>query len=148
MNVLYGINGADGLLAIGVNPYLCQYSNDKKMRRLFLVAFSALALSITGCSEDFEIAAPYKDITLVYAMLNHADTVHYIRIQKAFMDDNKSAIDMAKLPDSSYYADGVLDVRVEELLPNGNVNGSTALTRVNMADEGVTKDPGMFYHRP
>jgi hypothetical protein len=132
----------------GVIPYLCEYSNDRKMRRIFLVAFSALALSITGCSEDFEVAAPYKDITLVYAMLDHGKTDHYIRIQKAFMDDQKSSIDMAKLPDSSYYADGVLDVRIEELLPNGTVSGSDVLTRVNMADEGVTKDPGIFFTAP
>jgi hypothetical protein len=99
-----------------------------------------------GCSEDFVVTAPYKDITLVYGMLNMNDTAHYIRIQKAFLDEQKSAIDMAKVPDSNYYKESDLNVTVLEL--TGTAGMAIPVTRVNMEDEGYTKQPGTFFTSP
>ena len=84
------------------------------MKKLVLSAIGlAVMLGLHSCSEDFEITAPYKDITVAYGILNITDTAHYIRIQKAFLDENKSAIDMAKVADSNFYAQ--LDVKVKEI---------------------------------
>ena len=119
------------------------------MKKLVLLDFAAISLSITGCDEDFEVAAPYKNITIVYAMLNHADSVHYIRIQKAFMDANKSAIDMAKVSDSSFYPEDALEVEIREIFPNGTVVTDPNLAyRVNMDNENVVKEPGTFFTTP
>jgi hypothetical protein len=119
------------------------------MKRLIIPALVAFALSFTACKEDFDIAAPHKDVTVVYAMLNMGDTAHYVRIQKAFMDQNKSAIDLAKISDSSFYADGVLDVVVKEIAkPGGSLLSTTTLQRVNMDAEGYPKQTGMFFTTP
>lgn len=107
------------------------------MKRLLLLGMGALTLFSAGCDEEFELAAPYKDVTLVYAMLDANEDTNYVRIQKAFMDVNKSAIDMAKVGDSTFYPLGVLDVQVKEM--QGNVLKSiTTLERVSMPKEDGT----------
>ena len=88
------------------------------MKKYFLVGVSAL-LALTGCEEDFDVAAPYKDITVVYGIMDKLDTVHYIRVQKAFLDERKSAIDMAKEADSSFYKD--ITVKMQEVSDKGVV---------------------------
>src|SRR5687768_1893340 len=113
------------------------------MRNLLFIMLAAIFLTqATGCSEDFEVAAPYKDITIVYGLLDVKDTAHYIRIQKAFLDESKSAIGMAKEADSSFY--NQLDVKVLEL-NSGSLTKLIQLTRVDLADEGYPKDPGSFF---
>ncbi len=109
-----------------------------------------LALSLTtgiiSCSEDFNIAAPYKEITVSYGLLNMVDTAHYIRIQKAFLDESKSALEMAKDADSSFYSS--LDVRIREININNAVVGETVLTRVDLGTEGYPKEQGAFFNTP
>ncbi len=104
------------------------------MKRLLLPGIVALTLFTTGCSEEFELAAPYKDVTLVYAMLDANLDTNYVRIQKAFMDPEKSAIDMAKVSDSNFYAVGLLDVQVKEM-DGKTLKSTTPLTRVSMPKE-------------
>ncbi len=109
-----------------------------------------LALLLTtgaiSCSEDFNVAAPYKEVTVGYGLLNMADTAHYIRIQKAFLDESKSALDMAKDADSSFYRS--LDVRIREINVNNAVIGETVLSRVDLTAEGYPKEQGDFFNTP
>jgi hypothetical protein len=115
----------------------------KKILLSFLVLSSAVVFN--SCSEDFKVAAPYKDVTIIYGLLDMRDTAHYIRIQKAFLDENKSAIDMSKIADSNFYKD--LDVKVREI-SGASVLNTTSLTRVNMETEGFPKDTGAFFASP
>lgn len=117
------------------------------MKKIFhTIAWVAGILGITSCNEKLDIAAPYKNITVVYGMLDITDTAHYIRIQKAFMDGNKSALDMAKIADSSFY--NALDVRIKELSAGGAVLRTIKLDKVDLAQEGYPKDTGVFFNTP
>ncbi len=109
------------------------------MKKIFLPLGFAAILAATGCSEDFDVAAPYKQVAVVYGILDAKDTAHYIRIQKAFMDENKSAIDMAKMPDSSYFKDGEIEASLLEMNGSNTVK-TISLTRVEMSAEGYPKD--------
>ena len=120
------------------------------MKKL-LFSLLAAATLITSCSEKFETAAPYKDITLVYGFLDVTDTAHYIRIQKAFLDETKSAVVMAKEVDSSFFKD--ISVRIERYraVKIGGKNlyvDSFHIDRVNMDNEGYPKQPGTFFNSP
>ncbi len=106
------------------------------MKKLLSILVLAGVIGMSSCSEDFEVAAPYKNITVVYGMLDKGDTAHYIRIQKAFMDENKSAIDMSKVPDSSYYKS--LVVKMVEY-SNNTLTNTFDLTKVNLNTEGYIK---------
>lgn len=115
----------------------------KKGILILLAAFAATGWY--SCSEDFNVAAPYKNVTLVYGLLNMDDTAHYIRIQKAFLDEHKSALNMAGEADSSFYKN--LDVTVRELAGSVVVQ-NIPLERVNLVTEGYVKDSGSFFRTP
>jgi hypothetical protein len=117
------------------------------MKKIFqsLLFISAVS-SLLSCTEKLDIAAPYKNITVVYGLLNRADTAHYIRIQKAFMDENQSAIDLAKVADSSFY--NALEVVVKEILPSGALKDTFHLSKVELTLEGYAKEAGAFFNSP
>ena len=119
------------------------------MKKLLLsLLILSCVLGMQSCSEDFEVAAPYRPITVVYGMLNIKDTAHYIRIQKSFLDENKNAIDMAKVSDSSFYKPGDIDVLIKEFNNGTLVGQPIVLQRVNMADENYPKNSGVFFTDP
>lgn len=112
-----------------------------------LLCIATLSFVFTSCSEKFNIAAPYKNITVVYGILDKADTAHYIRIEKAFLDNNKSFLTMAQVPDSSYYAN--LHVVIKRIsMSYGNVVDSILPVKVDLANEGYIKSPGAFFTAP
>lgn len=114
----------------------------RSIKKLALVLpFVAL---MSSCSTDFEVNAPYRPYTIVYGLLDMADTAQYIRIQKAFLDEHLSSIDMAQTNDSSYYDPAILSVHLKEM-NNGVVLNDYVLDRVDLADEGYPKNvPGSF----
>ena len=112
------------------------------MKRFLSATGLAAMLFLAACSEDFTVSAPYKDITVVYGILNAADSAHYIRIQKGFMDENKSAIQISKEPDSSYYKS--INVTMLEYTPNAvNV---LSLNRVDLDAEGADYSKNQPYN--
>ena len=117
------------------------------MKNIFAgVLACTAAVLLHSCSEDFNVAAPYKEVTVGYGLLNMADTAHYIRVQKAFLDETKSAVEMAQVSDSSYYT--ALEVRMKELSSTGSVVSETVLPRVSLDAEGYPKQPGAFFTVP
>lgn len=118
----------------------------------FLLALCALALCLGSCSEDFDVAAPYRQITVIYGILDVRNPAQYIRVQKAFMDENGSAVDMSQQPDSSLYPEGSLRVQIRELDSTG-INVTTTfpdLPRVdlNLEAEEFRKAAGDFFGAP
>ena len=115
----------------------------------FLLPLFAAAVLFSSCSEKFDVAAPYKDITVAYGYLDMADTAHYVRIQKAFLDENKSAVDMARVADSSFFSD--IEVRIDRYSAIGSSHSfvnSIPLARVDLNAEGYPKQPGAFFNAP
>ncbi len=80
--------------------------------RYFLFIFSVVAaILLSSCSTDVDNYADYKDITIVYGLLeSNADTT-FIKITKAFLGPGNALL-MARVPDSSNYA-GKLDARLK-----------------------------------
>lgn len=120
----------------------------KTMRNFVVLALLALITFGTSCSDKINVGAPYKDVMVVYGILNIRDSAHYIRIQKGFMDENKSAVNMAKEYDSSYFKD--LDVSLQQVHPdNGTILNTFPLVRVDLANEGFPKETsGAFFNTP
>jgi len=108
---------------------------------LFLLPFGLL---FSACSNDFEVTAPWKEIPVVYGILSPQDTAHYIRIEKAFLDPDKSAFEVAQIADSLYYPEGAITVWLERTDNQNRI----ALKRVNGALEGYPRDPGVFADQP
>ncbi len=101
-------------------------------------------LLLSACSNDFEVTAPWKEIPVVYGILSPQDTAHYIRIEKAFLDPDKSAFEVAQIVDSLYYPESSITVWLERTDNQNRI----ALKRVNGALEGYPREPGVFAAEP
>lgn len=116
---------------------------------LSLLSVATGLLLLVGCSEKFKVAAPYKNITVVYALIDISDTAHYIRIQKAFLDNDKSSVTMSQNPDSSFYSH--LNVRINRYKAVSGtpvIYDTIHLTRVDLNAEGYPKQQGAFFTAP
>ncbi|MCE7923187.1 MAG: DUF4249 family protein [Haliscomenobacteraceae bacterium CHB4] len=109
---------------------------------LFLLPLWMLFLA--ACSNDFDVAAPWKEIPVAYGILSPADSAHYIRVEKAFLDPETSALVIAQIPDSIYYPENAIAVYLQR------VNGGQLyqMHRVNGAAEGYPRKDGIFASQP
>lgn len=112
------------------------------MKKIILV--SAIIMSFfTSCSNDFEVASSWKEISVVYGLLDFKQAKNYIRIEKAFLDESTSAIVMAANADTIYHQD-VLEVR----LTNMNNNHTWLLEKVDGDTIGLSRPAGIFANKP
>jgi hypothetical protein len=65
----------------------------------------------TSCKNDVEINGEWKDISVVFGLLNQSDTAHYVRISKAFLGEGDALV-FAQQFDSLYYRPELLEVTV------------------------------------
>lgn len=68
---------------------------------LILLLISSL-LSFNNCSTDFDMYAEYKDITIVYGLVDISDDTTWVKITKAYTGPGNALL-IAQNPDSSNY---------------------------------------------
>lgn len=102
-----------------------------------------LLLFLIGCSTDFDVEAPWKDVPVVYGLLSRQDTAHYIRVEKAFLEPGGDATKIAQIADSLYYSE-----KVQVQLQRVNNNQTFTLQRVNGTQEGYPRQEGVFAKEP
>lgn len=110
------------------------------MKRIFLFLISLVILPFVfqSCETDFDVTAPWQDITVVYGLISQNDSVHYIKINKAFLGEG-NALDYAQNPDSASYGNN-LEVTLKET-SNGNVLRTFTFDTSSV----YNKEPGIFY---
>jgi len=112
------------------------------MKRITLfVPLIVLVLGFNSCETDIDVNAELEDLPVVYAAIDPANTTHYVKINKAFLQDNVSAVDLAGDQANFNYGANELIVEVEELNSSGNVVKTYSLTRT---ENEIPKDPGIF----
>lgn len=84
---------------------------------LFL-ALAAVLMLPTGCSTDVDVVAEYEDITIIYGLLDARHSVHYVKVNKAFLGEDDAVV-MAAVRDSSEYTN--LRVHIDEVNEFGNL---------------------------
>ena len=67
-----------------------------------LIVFLSLAIGLSSCNEKIDLLGDYQETAVVYGLLDHADSLHFIKITRAFIGPG-SAVDLAQIPDSSYF---------------------------------------------
>ncbi len=113
------------------------------MKKLLLL-LPVTALLIASCTNDFDVAAPWKEVPVVYAILSAKDTAQYVRIEKAFLDPQTSAFEIAQIADSLYYPADAISV----FLVRTSNNSQVQLTRVDGNLEGFPRRSGIFATQP
>ncbi|MEI7490196.1 MAG: hypothetical protein WCK92_02270 [Bacteroidota bacterium] len=109
------------------------------MKKYYSLLILACALLMLGsCKKTLVVNADWKDVTIVYGLLDQTESVHYVKITKAYLGPG-DAIKFAQIPDSSEYSHP-LKATMEEL------NGSTLLRTITLHDTLIqNKDSGVFY---
>ncbi len=109
------------------------------MRNTVILFWAFILLLFSSCETDFDVTAEWEDVTIVYGLLNQNDSVHHVKINKAFLGDG-NLLEYAAIEDSSAYQTK-LNVVLEEH-DGDQVTRSFELdtTRITNKEEGV------FYH--
>jgi hypothetical protein len=108
------------------------------MKKITGIVFISILL-YSACKTDFNPDAKWKDITVVYGLLSQNDSIHYVKINKAFLGQGNALV-FAQNPDSSTYGNNLL-VWVEEW-NNGNRTNLWYLDTTTI----YNKEPGVFYY--
>ena len=106
-----------------------------KMRAILILLTTVF---FTSCKNDVEINGEWKDISVVFGLLNQSDTAHYVRVSKAFLGEGDALV-FAQQFDSLYYQPELLEVTVTEL-----INGNQTRVFNLVADQTIPKDEGIF----
>jgi len=119
---------------------ICQYLNIMKVRTK--ISLFSIVIIFLSCTNEFSLNAPFKEIPVVYGLLSRADSIHFIRIEKAFIDDQTSALDLAAEPENLYF-DNITVALVRE--KGGN---EFLLDRVDGRQFGLNREEGIFATTP
>jgi hypothetical protein len=115
------------------------------IRRVILILM--VLAGFLSCRNELDVMAPYKDIPVVYCLLNPKDSVNYLRLEKSFLGAD-NAYEMAQVTDSLYYKDAVV---LLERWSDGQKKETTTLefTSIPVRDPGIfTHDPNFLYRMP
>jgi len=108
-------------------------------KKVIAILISIISITVPSCKTDFDVTSEWKEIAVVYGLLNQNDSVHYIKITKAFLGDGDALV-MAQNPDSSSYGDN-LEVKMEEWR-NGTFYSEFYFDTVTV----FNKQSGSFYY--
>ena len=106
------------------------------------ISLFSIVIIFLSCTNEFSLNAPFKEIPVVYGLLSRADSIHFIRIEKAFIDDQTSALDLAAEPENLYF-DNITVALVRE--KGGN---EFLLDRVDGRQFGLNREEGIFATTP
>ena len=108
-------------------------------RLAVFLSFSIAFLS--GCSTELDSNADYKEVLVIYSVLDPDQTTHFAKVNKAFLNTNSNALTIAaNNPDSTQYGDE-LRVVLQQLRPDSSVMAEHAMERFI----ATGKEPGTFF---
>lgn len=93
-----------------------------------------------SCNNDLDLTAPAKDIPIVYGVFSKLENDHYVRIERAFIDDQIPAAELAVESDNFIYEDLTV-----QLIRDGI---AIDLERIDGTVEGFPRETGFFDNEP
>ena len=108
-----------------------------KLRALFLGCI-ALTMLLASCKNEVDINADWKDVPVVFGLLDPDSLTQYIRVSRVFLGEG-DALQYAQVQDSLYYNAEDIEVKIVEML-NGNQTRSWILNDTT----SIPKDEGVF----
>ena len=111
----------------------------KKMYFFLLV----ILIIFFGCESDFEVHANWKEVTVVYGLLDQSHSQQYIKINKAFLGEG-NALQMATIADSVNYNPEDLVVRIFKVKDVTSSTIDTISSILLDTTTSIIKDDGLF----
>lgn len=108
-----------------------------KFKSIIKFIFVAPILFLAACNEDIEVTAPGEETAVVYGLLDASESVHYIKINKAFISGSNS-LETALIADSNYFSS--VEATITE------INQGVVTRTWTLQDTIIeNKEPGVFY---
>lgn len=101
-----------------------------------------VVLFFISCDNELDLVADFKEVPIVYGLLDLTDTAQYIRVERAFADRVIEPKEIAQNPDSLYYDD------ITVKLVNKNTGTEFILQKIDGTDEGFPRVDGVFAKSP
>lgn len=112
-----------------------------KMRKLFYFFIASLCVgsTLSSCNEELDLIGEFKETAVVYGLLDQADSVHLIKITRAFISPDQSSLTTTQIADSNYFDQ--VDARIEEWIDG------VKMRTWNLHDTTITNksENGIFY---
>lgn len=107
----------------------------KNILSLLVISSSVLV----GCKTDIDLTGPFEEIPVVVGILNQADSIQYIRVNRTFIGPG-DATEIALIPDSNFFKN--IEVKITE---GFGVNQRIWILRDTIVED---KQDGAFYTSP
>lgn len=109
--------------------------------KLFLfLACLGICFGFSSCENDIDLLEDYREIPVIYGLINPTDTVQYVRVQRAFLGEGNALV-MAQESDSIYYNPADIKVSLEKLTIGAN---TVISTQDFFVTTDIPKDEGLF----
>ena len=108
------------------------------MKKFFLLLYLLLFAFLFSCSTDIDLYADYKQVPIIYGVLDPTADTNFVKITRAFYVEG-DAYQSADNPDSSNYS-GKLDARLIEYCDGDSIR-EIILDTITLHN----KKPGIFY---
>ncbi|HRG58354.1 MAG TPA: hypothetical protein PK323_05305 [Bacteroidia bacterium] len=106
------------------------------MKFKYLAILSLFTSSLfTSCSTDVNVIADYKEIAVVYGLLDVSQPIQYVKINKAFLGKG-DAFAMAQEPDSTNFNPADMSVILEKYNGSNLVSSTLLYDTIIQAPEG------------
>ncbi|MEO1437873.1 MAG: hypothetical protein AAFV80_20195, partial [Bacteroidota bacterium] len=105
-----------------------------------------LLLTAPACDNDVNTAGDWQFVPIVYALLDAGEPTQYIRVEKAFLDDDSSGLLLAQIPDSLFFGDA--SVQLIEINERGRIERTIDFFLLDVTLEGLDKEEGLFPTNP
>jgi hypothetical protein len=98
---------------------------------------------LISCETDFNVNADWKEVTILYGLLDQNSETQFIKINKAFLGQD-DALAMASISDSSNFNPDDLLVKIHKLKQSNFCSFDTLPDYRILSDTVVIKDEGLF----
>ncbi len=103
-----------------------------------LVIYSFYLLILFSCNKQIDINAPYKDITVIYGLLDANEDTNWVRVQRGYLGKESASASFNE-PDSLYYRNAKV------ILRSYDVNSRSLMdTTILIEDNSIMLNPGIF----
>lgn len=110
------------------------------IKQIFTIIMAVFLLQ--ACDNEVVLEGEWKDIPIVYGFISTSDTAHYIRIEKAYLEQGGDALEIAQIADSIYYNNLNVSLKRTE------TGQEYILEKVDGNLEGYVKEEGVFANDP
>ena len=108
------------------------------MKKVSVYIVFLIIISFVACEKDLDTAA-WKEISVVYGVINLKDTVQYLRINRAYTSPDDDPLNYTQVNDSVNYPQDLFEVYLEEYQDGELIGDPVEYYAVDRQ-----KEPGLF----